>query len=271
MSTATALPPATSGAKPSRELTQRDLFGMPICAATMADAVALAERAIERRETLLVGVVNAAKIVNMRRDPRLDAAVRTAHVIFADGMSVVWASRLVGRRLPERVAGIDLMLRLLERANERCYRVFCLGATQEILDQTVARLKRDYPSAIIAGAHHGYFRADEEERVAQQIRDSRADMIFAAMTSPKKEEFLARWAATMNVPVCHGVGGAFDVFAGKVKRAPGVWQKLGMEWLYRTLQEPRRLAGRYFVTNTAFIWLVCKEFFRSTRPAANAS
>lgn len=242
----------------------RGLFGIPICAATMTDALQIADGAIQSRRPLLIGVVNAAKVVNMRRDARLDAAVRTADVIFADGMSVVWASRILGRPLPERVAGIDLMLRLFERANERRYRIFLLGATQEILDATADRFRREHPNAVLAGAHHGYYKDADEERLATQIAEAKPDMLFAAMTSPKKEEFLARWSSKMQVPVCHGVGGSFDVYAGKVKRAPRILQSLGMEWLYRTLQEPRRLAGRYFTTNTRFLWLVTKEFFRPT-------
>lgn len=243
----------------------QDLFGIPIAAASMAQAVALAEEAICTRRTLLVGVVNAAKIVKMKADPRLNAAVRTAHVIYADGMSVVWASRVLGRRLPERVAGIDLMTELMRLADAKQYRVFCLGATQEVLDQAVARLKNDYPNAQIVGAHDGYFGSEQEPALVDQIAGTRADIIFAAMTSPKKEEFLARWAERMGVPVCHGVGGSFDVLAGKVRRAPRIWQKLGLEWLYRAMQEPRRLGGRYLVTNTRFLWMVLCELLRPGR------
>ncbi len=239
----------------------RELFGVPIAAATMTQAVALAEEAIRERKPQLIGVVNAAKLVNMRKNPALHDSVMSADVIYADGMSVVWASRWLGRPLPERVAGIDLMHALMRRADEQGFRVFCLGATQEVLDESVRRLQALYPGAVIAGSHHGYFDEAGEEAVARAIGDARADLLFVAMTSPKKEKFLARWSSVLQVSVCHGVGGSFDVLAGKVRRAPRLWQKLGLEWLYRALQEPLRLGKRYLVTNTVFIGMCLRARF----------
>lgn len=238
----------------------RRLFGVPIDALTMDGVLTLVDEAIARRQRLLIGVVNAAKLVNMRRDAALGDSVLGSDLIVADGMSVVWACRILGRPLPQRVAGIDLMQRMLGRANERRYRVFCLGATEQVLDETMATIARDYPSAVLAGHHHGYFTEQDEPRIAEAIRASRSDMLFVGMTSPRKEQFLARWMADMDVPVCHGVGGSFDVMAGKVKRAPRLWQQLGMEWLYRVVQEPRRMWKRYLVTNARFVWLVVLEF-----------
>lgn len=238
------------------------VLGVPIADRTMAQAVAEIAAAIESRTPLHIGVVNAAKIVNMRQDPQLRASVLESDLILADGMSVVWASRILGARLPERVAGIDLMHGMLRLADERHYRVFCLGAEQEVLDKTVARIRADYPGAIIAGSRNGYFGAADEPAFAAEIAASRPDMLFVAMTSPKKENFLARWSATMNVPVCHGVGGSFDVMAGKVERAPEVWQRLGLEWLYRVKQEPGRLWKRYLITNVLFCQLVVTDLVR---------
>lgn len=245
----------------------RRLLGVPLRAATMEQVVDLAGQAIATRRRLLIGVVNAAKVVNMRRDARLREAVLAADCIFADGMSVVWASRILRRALPQRVAGIDLMVHLLERGSRQCWRVFLLGATQDVLDAVVQRVRRDYPGVVLAGAHHGYFQASDEPGLVDQIRASRADVLFAAMSSPKKECFLARWAAALDVPVLHGVGGAFDVLAGKVRRAPQGWQRLGLEWLYRVLQEPGRLWRRYLVTNTLFAGLLLAELLRPGRGA----
>ena len=237
------------------------ILGVSIDALTMDEMVALAERAIRERQRLLVGVVNAAKLVNMRRQERLRAAVLAADVILADGMSIVWAARLLRPRLPERVSGIDLMVRLLEQADKCGYRVYCLGATDEVLAQVVELIGREYPGAKLAGARNGYFASEEEAEVAAEIAACRPDLLFAAMSSPKKEEFLARWGEQMDVPVCHGVGGAFDVLAGKVRRAPLSWQRLGLEWLYRVLQEPRRMWRRYLVTNTLFSAMVARQLF----------
>jgi N-acetylglucosaminyldiphosphoundecaprenol N-acetyl-beta-D-mannosaminyltransferase len=247
-------------ARTSRSCT---LFGLRLATVTMTEAVALVDEAIRRRTALMIGVVNAAKIVNMRSDPTLMASLVASDVIFADGASIVMAGRLLGHRFPERVTGIDLMTRVLERGDIAHYRVYCLGAEPAVLDESVRRIGQRYPGVVVAGHHHGYFDTDGEAAVADAIRQSRADVLFVAMTSPKKERFLATWGPTLGVPVCHGVGGSFDVLAGKVQRAPEAWQRLGLEWLYRVVQEPGRLWRRYFVTNLAFIGLLALELCRT--------
>lgn len=252
-------PPAAGPAHPVRRL-----FGVPVDALTMEQTLDRIDEAIARREQLLLGVVNAAKIVNMRKDAELRWSVLTSDLILADGMAVVWAGKLLGQKLPERVAGIDLMMKMLARGEQRGYRVFCFGAEAEILDAVVRKINADFPNVKVVGSQHGYYKPEEEAQVAARIAAAEPDMLFVAMTSPKKERFLARWAETIRVPVCHGVGGSFDVLAGKVRRAPRLWQKLGMEWLYRVLQEPGRLWKRYLVTNTAFCWMTLRERFRPT-------
>lgn len=252
-------PSGTAEVRPrqvDRSWTVRRILGLSMDALTMKQAVSLVDETIRERKRLLIGVVNAAKIVNMGRNPELDEAVRSADVIFADGMSVVWASRILRQGLPERVPGIDLMTHMLELADQRGYRVFCLGATQEVLEMIVRQIEERYPGVVLVGSHQGYFTDQDEPRIAEAIKAAAPDMLFAAMSSPKKEKFLARWSGELSVPVCHGVGGAFDVMAGKVKRAPRMWQKLGLEWLYRVIQEPRRMWKRYLVTNTLFCWMV---------------
>lgn len=236
----------------------RHLLGVKVHAVTMAQAVEVCGRAVEARERLLVGVVNAAKIVNMGRQPILREAVLAADLTIADGMAVVWAARLLGQPLPERVAGIDLFTELLKRADEKGYSVYLLGAEQGVLDEVVKRIEREHPGVKIAGARNGYFSDDEAGAVAGAIGAARPDLLFVAMTSPRKEVFLAKYEGEMNISVCHGVGGSFDVMAGKVKRAPRLWQRLGLEWLYRVVQEPGRMWKRYLVTNTLFVWMVLR-------------
>jgi N-acetylglucosaminyldiphosphoundecaprenol N-acetyl-beta-D-mannosaminyltransferase len=243
-------------------LPERQIFGMPIAAVMPRDVIDCVERAIDRRERLHIGVVNAAKIVNMRRDELLRRDVLASDIILADGMSVVWASRLLGQPLPTRVTGIDLMFDMLSLANRRRYRVFCLGATAEVLATVTATLRRDYPDAELVGARDGYFALSEIPAVMDEVAQARPDILLVAMTSPKKEQFLAQAQAELAIPVLHGVGGSFDVMAGKVKRAPEMWQRLGLEWLYRVKQEPRRLWRRYFITNTLFCSLVLQEMIR---------
>ncbi|MFQ5471935.1 MAG: WecB/TagA/CpsF family glycosyltransferase, partial [Dehalococcoidia bacterium] len=253
----------------------RHLFDIRIDAVTMNDVLTAVDEAVLSRNRLLICAVNAAKIVHMAHDQALRRAVLGGDIIIADGMSVILAARLLLRRLPERVTGIDLMTQMLERANERRYRVYCLGATDDVLDCVVERIRRKYPGVVIAGTRNGYFADGGEDDVAREIEASRPDLLFVAMSSPKKERFLATHVATLNVPVCHGVGGAFDILAGKVRRAPRPVQRLGLEWLYRVVQEPRRMWRRYLVTNTLFVGLVAREVScalgRSLRPSARTS
>jgi N-acetylglucosaminyldiphosphoundecaprenol N-acetyl-beta-D-mannosaminyltransferase len=238
------------------------LFDIPIKAMTMAQTLDLVHRAITAPAPLQIGVINAAKVVNMFRNPALGADVLSSDVIFADGASVVWASHILGDPLPERIAGIDLMMGMLERGMNHKYRVYLLGAAEEINRKVAERIESDYPGIIVAGRRNGYFSAAEELTIANHIAQAKPDILLVAITSPKKEQFLAHWGDTIKVPVCHGVGGSFDVYAGKVKRAPLSWQRWGMEWLYRLLQEPRRMWKRYLITNFLFCLLIIRELTR---------
>ncbi|WP_435236260.1 WecB/TagA/CpsF family glycosyltransferase [Psychromonas sp. PT13] len=237
------------------------LFGIKVHTLSFIQAIDTIDDVIKNKHSLHIGMLNAAKIVNMKRNRELDHDVRSSNMILADGSSVVMASRILRKPLPERVAGIDLMHGILERGSKEGYRVFCLGATQEVLAKTINQISKLYPGVIIAGSQDGYFSESEEKAVAQKIADSHADVLFVAITSPKKEKFMARWNKVMRVPVVHGVGGSFDVVAGKVQRAPLIWQKYGMEWLYRVKQEPTRLWKRYLITNTLFLGMLIKEMF----------
>jgi N-acetylglucosaminyldiphosphoundecaprenol N-acetyl-beta-D-mannosaminyltransferase len=240
----------------------RRLFGIPVHAATLPQVREICLMSIQKPQRLIIGVINAAKVVNMHRSPQLGQAVLQSDLILADGMPVVWASRILRQRLPERIAGIDLFEDLLALANEKSFAVYLLGATQETLELVVQHVRRHFPNARIVGYRNGYFDDSEDAKIAQEIRDARPNMLFLGITSPRKEMFLARWSGFMEVSVCHGVGGSFDILAGKVKRAPKVFQRMGLEWLYRLLQEPRRLWKRYLVTNTIFIGMVIRELIR---------
>lgn len=244
-----------------------EVCGVGIDALTMADVVDRAESAIADDRSLAISVVNVAKLVNLRSDPLLRESVVSGDLVLADGAPVVWLSRLKRTPLPERVAGIDLMFELFALADRKHLRVFLLGARPEVL-QTVKRLAEErYRGLTIAGTHDGYFDEQDERRVAETIRDSHAHILFVAMTSPKKEAFMKRWMATMNVPVTHGVGGSFDVMAGVTRRAPRWMQRCGLEWFYRVLQEPRRMWKRYLVTNSVFMIVAMKDLFSRQKPA----
>lgn len=232
-----------------------DILGIAVSPFTIEEILGVVDASIVSRQHLLLGVVNAAKIVNSRKDAGLMHSLKQTDLILADGVSVVWLSRLLGTPLPQRLAGIDIMYRILERASERHYRVYFLGAKLDVVERIVEIVAGQYQGALIAGYRDGYFSDSEAETVAKDIRSSRADILLVAMPSPQKENFLAKWYDFMQVPVCHGVGGSFDVMAGVTRRAP-IWiQNCGLEWFYRLIQEPRRMWKRYLVTNTVFAML----------------
>jgi N-acetylglucosaminyldiphosphoundecaprenol N-acetyl-beta-D-mannosaminyltransferase len=241
-----------------------NILGIAVSSFTMEDLLGIIDISIASRQHLLMGVVNAAKIVNARKDVDLMRSIKQADLVLADGTPIVWLSRLLGTPLPQRLAGIDIMYRMLERASEQRYRVYFLGAKTDVVQRVVAITATQYPNLIVAGYRDGYFSDGEDSAVAQEIKESRSDILLVAMPSPRKENFLAKWYGFMQVPACHGVGGSFDVMAGLTKRAPRWMQNCGLEWFYRLIQEPRRMWKRYLVTNTVFIGLGISEIIRVT-------
>lgn len=207
-------------------------------------------------------VVNAAKIVNAQKDTILRHAINGSDIVNVDGMAVVWALRLLGYKIPERVSGIDLFDELIQVSAANGYKPYFLGATEEINDLMVSKIKGKYPEIEIAGSRNGYFSATEEMLVVNKITGSKPDLLFVGISSPRKEEFINKYFDYMNIPFVMGVGGSFDVYAGSTKRAPLWMQKNGLEWLFRIYQEPKRMWKRYLTTNTIFIWMVVKEKFK---------
>jgi len=248
---------------------RKSLFGVELDPLTMDQTVERCLAAVREDRQLEIGVVNAAKLVNMRRDPRLAEAVAGCDLVVADGQAVVWAGRVLRARLPERVAGIDLFLRLLAEAESNSMSVYFLGAKEEVLEEMLLRVADRFPGLKVAGSRNGYFDDSQQESIADDIARSGAHMLFLGMTSPKKEIFTAAYGARTGARVVHGVGGSFDILAGVTKRAPETWQRWGMEWLYRALQEPRRLGRRYLTTNAAFLLMTAREFIRLTPQAAS--
>lgn len=244
----------------------RILFGIRVHPCTMEETLDLCRDAIARSSPLNIGVVNVAKVVKLQSDVEIRESILGADLVLADGAPVVWASRLLRRPLPERVAGIDLFERLLEEGDKHGYSVYLLGATQEVLDAVRSRIGREHPGLRIAGSQHGYFSDDDMPLIVDAIVDARPDLLFVAITSPRKEIMLRKVAERGGAAVSHGVGGSFDVFAGKTQRAPVWMQRLGLEWLYRIYQEPRRMWRRYAVTNTLFIGLLGRNLIRPQRP-----
>jgi N-acetylglucosaminyldiphosphoundecaprenol N-acetyl-beta-D-mannosaminyltransferase len=237
-----------------------ELLGLSFDTVTMETAVARClELCRAPRASHTVITANASHLCMMRRDPELALACRAAHLSVADGMSVVWALRASGQQIPERVAGVDLMARLLAAAGEHRLRVYFLGARREVVTALVERSRARHPGLAIAGFRDGYFDSEDHLSIVEEIRASGAHMLFVGMPSPFKETWCERHRERLQVPVIVGVGGSFDVLAGFIKRAPGWAQSLGLEWFWRLLMEPSKLWKRYLTSNSEFIWLAGRE------------
>jgi N-acetylglucosaminyldiphosphoundecaprenol N-acetyl-beta-D-mannosaminyltransferase len=234
-----------------------EFLGCPIDVINMAETVNVIIDRIKNKKFTQHVVVNVAKIVNMQKDSFLDQSVRESDIINIDGMGVLIGARFLGHDAPSRVAGIDLFHELLVMCGEKKYPVFLLGATEEVVSSVVDIVNRLYTDIEVAGYHHGFF-WDDEVAVVNEIKDSGAKLLFVAITSPKKENFINKWKEELGVDFVMGVGGTFDVVAGKVKRAPKWMQDYGLEWFYRIAQEPRRMWKRYAITNSIFAWMLIK-------------
>ena len=242
-----------------------DIFGCHIDALTMNETIELIERIVDEGIPKQHVVVNVAKIVHMQNDPKLKEIINSCDLVNVDGMPIVWASRILGDPLPCRVAGVDLFQRLIGLSAKKGFRPFFFGAREEVVTKVVETFKMKFPELDVAGCRNGYYSEDEEQTIAEMIRDSKADMLFVGFSSPMKEKFLNKWMPVMQVPFCMGVGGSFDIVAGKTKRAPLWMQERGLEWFYRILQEPRRMWIRYAKTNPVFVWMVLKAYIARKR------
>jgi N-acetylglucosaminyldiphosphoundecaprenol N-acetyl-beta-D-mannosaminyltransferase len=229
----------------------------------MSETLSLIDNAILNKKKIQHVVVNAAKIVNMKKDKELYDAVANCDIINADGQSVIWASRILNKPLPERVTGIDLMENIVKLAHDKKYKIFFFGAKEEIVKKVVDIYSEQYSSSIIAGYRNGYFKKEQEEETARNIAASKADILFVAIPSPMKEIFLDKYSDVIKCSFTMGVGGSFDVVSGLIPRAPRWMQRLGMEWFFRLIQEPRKMWKRYLKTNSLFIYYLIKEKFIS--------
>ncbi|MFD0505308.1 WecB/TagA/CpsF family glycosyltransferase [Streptomyces chiangmaiensis] len=235
--------------------------GLPIHPLTIEQSVSVAEALIADGGPHQHVAVNAAKVVQAHDDPELARIIHACSLVNADGQSVIWAGRLLGHQLPERVAGIDFMLSLWRSAAHNGYRVYLLGAGQAVVERT-ARIAVQQGVDIV-GYRDGYWDETEEPRVVATVREARPDILFVAVPSPRKEYFLARHQRDLGCALTVGVGGSFDVVTGLRSRAPRWMRRAGLEWLHRMVQEPRRMFVRYTVGNLRFAMLVLVHLARS--------
>ena len=222
-----------------------EMFGVPFDRVDIHEAVAQVEAAIADRNTLTQSVgVNLDQLLKMQEEPDFAKIILQCDQITADGMPVVWLSRLFRDPLPARVPSVDIMEALMPVAEEKGYRVFMLGTKEELLQKAADNFRARFPKLQIAGVRNGYFKVEDEPEIVEQINAAKTDILLIAISSPKKEEFVERNRAKLEVPFVMGVGGAFDIAAGQYTRAPRFIQKTGFEWAWRVAQEPKRMGPR---------------------------
>lgn len=225
----------------------------------MKETVELVDEYIKTNTPLHLMGVNADKINELNSNPLMKEIVNKCGIINADGASVVLASKLLKKKLPERVAGVDLMLELVKLCCEKNYSIYLLGAKQSVVEQTRDVLMDKYSNLNIKGIHNGYFKEEQWDNISKELKKLKPDIVFVGITSPTKEYLIEYLQNDGNKSVFMGVGGSFDVISGNIPRAPKWMQKCNLEWLFRVIQEPKRLFKRYFVGNLKFIKLVIKE------------
>jgi N-acetylglucosaminyldiphosphoundecaprenol N-acetyl-beta-D-mannosaminyltransferase len=235
-----------------------EFLGVPIDALTLDETVDQAVDAMRSGRLTQHVALNVAKLTKLQRDADLRRDVVESDIVGVDGMGIVWGARALGVHVPERVPGVDLMERLLARCASEGFRPYLFGARPHVLETAVSETLRRWPRINFAGHRDGYEGARDEAAAVEAIRESQADCLFIGMPTPYKERFLHKHRFRLSVPFIMGVGGGIDVLAGHVARAPAPMQRVGLEWLYRIYQEPRRMWWRYLSTNVAFAGMLGK-------------
>jgi N-acetylglucosaminyldiphosphoundecaprenol N-acetyl-beta-D-mannosaminyltransferase len=251
------------------EVDRVPLFGCTFDRVTLDQAIGQVEAAIADRDTLTQSVgVNLDQLLKMQREPDFAKIILSCDQITADGQPVVWLSRLFRDPLPARVPSVDIMDALLPVAARKGYKIFMLGAKEESVQAAADNIEKEFPGIQIVGRQNGYFTPEDEPEIAQAINQSGADVLLIAISSPKKEEFVERNRAELQVPFVMGVGGAFDIRAGLTTRAPIWMRKTGVEWVWRFAQEPRRMGPR-IIDDLRFSRYIVREW-RQRRRARKA-
>ncbi len=231
-----------------------EILGVKVDAVTMAQAVESVEKLIAAQKNSIVATVNAEMLLRATQDDAFKKILNAAELVVPDGAGAVWAARHLGYEMPERVAGFDLVQELMKIAPSKGYKFFLFGASPGIADKAKLKARELYPRIEIVGTRNGYFTAADEPEIISQIKNSKPDILLAALGVPKQEKWLSAHKDELNIPVSIGVGGTFDVMAGVVKRAPLWMQRAKLEWLYRAMLQPSR-AGR-LVALPKFVWKV---------------
>lgn len=215
------------------------ILGVPFQTSGFHETVADLTARIQAGERTHVVTANPEVVMIANEDQQFQRTVEQAYVV-PDGIGIVYAAKILNYPITERVTGIELLEGLMEQANKHQWKVFLLGASPEVNQRASQKLAHQYPNARIAGARDGFFTAAEEDQIASEVAASQADLLFVALGAPKQDVWISKYWDQLQVSLAMGVGGSFDVLAGTVKRAPYIWQKLHLEWLYRLMKQPSR-------------------------------
>jgi N-acetylglucosaminyldiphosphoundecaprenol N-acetyl-beta-D-mannosaminyltransferase len=240
-----------------------DMFGIPIAKIDMEGALSRVEQFVEERGPHMIVTSDTPILVRAHDDLEFQQAVRAADMVTADGRGVVWMARVLRLPVRERVSGADLVERICERAAQRGYSVYLIGAQPGVAEEAARVLQSRYSDLRIVGTHHGYFTREEEPEVVRAIADAHPDILLVAFGAPKQELWIRQHRAEIQAPVAIGVGGTFDLLVGRVKRAPVWMQQAGLEWLYRALREPKRLPR--LIALPRLMWMTLREALKRNR------
>jgi N-acetylglucosaminyldiphosphoundecaprenol N-acetyl-beta-D-mannosaminyltransferase len=218
------------------------VLGVPIANLTIEKTVQLIAKQISKKERRLFHIVTANPEIIMasQKDADLKRILDQADLLTADGIGIVLASKIQGFSLPERVTGYDLFLHLLDAGNQHGWSFYILGSDEETNLKATEELRKRYPNITISGRHHGFFKEQEEGHILAEIQATKPTFLIAGLGAPFAEKWIYKHKSKLAAQIAIGVGGSLDVISGKVKRAPVVWQKLNVEWLYRLIKQPSR-------------------------------
>lgn len=220
---------------------ERTIMGIPFKNITKNELLHdhLAPRLAEEKKTHVV-TANPDIVMQTRKDASYKEVVQQADIVSADGIGIIYAAKMMGQPLKERIPGVELVDDLLHLAEEKGYSCYFLGAEESVNERAVAQIKKTFPQLRVAGNHHGYFDL-AEATIAGDIAAVKPDIIFVALGAPKQEMWISTYKERFDKGLFIGVGGSFDIYAGAVKRAPNIWIKLNLEWLHRIVVQPSRL------------------------------
>lgn len=217
-----------------------DVLGVEVDRVDYIEAMEIFSDLMNQPGCSLIATPNSEIIVNVNKEPELKAIFSAASLVVPDGIGIVYASKLMGQPLSERVTGIDFFGKILTYLEVNEKSIYFFGSKSEILDLAIENIFIKHPKLVIAGKHHGYYTKDEEASIVDDINNSGAEFLCVALGSPKQEKFIYDNLSTLKPKAAIGVGGSLDVFSGALKRAPEFYRNNGLEWLYRLAQQPSR-------------------------------